>query len=294
MTADTALIGGPGGGDLLVALQGKALAKLHLAEQPLAQTLTVRRQRQRLVADAATGRLAFAPETVREPWVVVCWTLAHLEAFVAGPPARPLRDLVAVVRATNGPDAVTFLVLDGLPMPRPGFAVPDTLAAPGPAHARLDRARLDDALIALELTNACRVTEVSRGSGGIAAAVVAILEAIAERPYQYAQERAATGGEGGRRGRGSSNLSSGTVSPATGPARPIPVCERAGKRRHLSFMRRGTLPLDRPRRRGCACCRSVPAAREVGPACGAVPAHAHTVDDAAFAVAVRRAGLYER
>jgi hypothetical protein len=188
------------GADLLAALKLHAV-RVHLVAHPVRNAVTLARHCARAaVADAASGRLGTTVELRREPWVLVWWTIAQLTACVrgssdsplgaAGP--QPLGSLVPVLRRALGADAATtvVLVLEGLPRALRGTQAP--VGSTG-----LDRASLDDALVALQLAGGCRVVETDKPADSIAA-IVRLLKAIAEQPYQYGHRRRARPGGGGR------------------------------------------------------------------------------------------------
>ena len=205
VTIDMPLVTNPGGADLLAGLQLHAV-KVKLVDQPLRNAITVQRHRSRPVQDPATGRLTSVVDTQTEPWVIVRWTLDHLTAFLssgATPGLPPLRlsALVPLVRRTFGNDVTTFLVLEGLPNPVRGIHA----HPPATAGAVLDRARIDEELVQLELAGGCRVTETDRPPTTIGA-IVKIVEAIAEQPYQYGREKKHSRREGWGVGRGGVGL----------------------------------------------------------------------------------------
>ena len=91
-----------------------------------------------------------------------------------------LAAIVPTVRRLFGPDVQIFLVLEGLPAMARGSHAP----VPPPATGKtLPRARIDAELVFLELAGGCFVTETDRPAS-TNGAIVKILEAIAEQPYQ--------------------------------------------------------------------------------------------------------------
>ena len=182
VTVDTPMVTNPGGAELLAALQLSNI-KLKLTEQPYPNTITVHRHCTTAAPDATTGRLETRTEVKQEPWVLLRWTLEQLSAFVLGLndqlPQR-LAAVVPTVRRFFGPDVQIFLVLEGLPAMARG---PHAPVSPPATGKTLPRARIDAELVFLELAGGCFVTETDRPAS-TNGAIVKILEAIAEQPYQ--------------------------------------------------------------------------------------------------------------